>query len=272
MSDTTTIEKVTIDTLNKTFSDILMQPVKVVYMDLEYIQDLWFGAILLNSLTPEKYDDLLKGLDKYNQRLLLQHAIHFPHIGMTEEELTVYIKKYLANVCKVAPFTDVFLNLIEFHRACLNKNGVVTDPEKESEKIEYIINTYPFKLGFEEILLLKSRFQSIVGDVKLGITCQPLRHMSMKIIKTIDVFFVSDMTEMTTENTNIYNLFIKQFKLKDKCIFAPRRIGNPDLLEILNGLTQEEIDTKLLDTQVVFGFVSDFFYLDPKITVKPKTS
>ena len=108
--------------LGKTFEEVgqnyfnsEMKPVTRVYADLEYLQDLRFGALLRSVTCQREMDYVHAMIGRYNNRYDQKTARYFPVLKKTDEELEQMLKTGIEKdrICFLAPWTSVYSHLLE---------------------------------------------------------------------------------------------------------------------------------------------------------------
>ena len=102
------------DEVGKSYFENDTKPVTRVYVDLEYIQDLRFGALLYGITVEQEMKYIHNRLDVYNNRYDRKICKYFPVLKKTEEDLNKLLSDPIAKdkICFLAPWTSVFFNLI----------------------------------------------------------------------------------------------------------------------------------------------------------------
>ena len=115
------------------------KPIKRIYIDLEYMQDLRFGA-LLNLLTvKEEFSYVIHNLEKYNRRYDRHIGKYFKALKISDEDIDKALQNptFRDKVCVTAPFTSVYYRLFAIIAAAKNHTKAIED---RPSPIELIIN------------------------------------------------------------------------------------------------------------------------------------
>lgn len=246
----------------------MMRPIKMVYIDLPYIQDIFLGSILLDNFKEECYNHIIDCLPKYNERYSLMHTDHFPKLNYTEDELYSYLKNSsnVEKILKTAPVTEIFLHLPELHKNILEHNEKVLLDEKQ-EKIKYIVNTYPLKLTTEQMSIIKDRLQFVSTEITVGVVSAPINKLPSTIYTDADIWFVYDISGLFDKETVGGKQFLDSLSLRNSVVYSPQRIGNSSVLDDLPFMKEDDINTVFADTAFVLNLYTEFNYLNSKIKI-----
>ena len=137
------------DDVGKSYFEAENKPVTRVYADLEYLQDLRFGALLYGVTVDLEMKYIHDKLDQYNSRYDRYTTKYFPVLKKTEEDIDRLLQTpiVLDRICFLAPWTSVYYHLIELIFYFKQHNKRMSDSDK---KITLIINVsdvdYPIEL------------------------------------------------------------------------------------------------------------------------------
>jgi len=131
--------------LNGMLMSDITKPVKTVYIDLQYLQDLYLGTMVLltSTINPdkEKFNHIVSNISKYNSRVVYDHAGCFPDLHLTDESLREYMNdpQYRNVILCSSPATTLTLEFSKIHNFIRTRNvhHGYTGP------ISYWINTFP---------------------------------------------------------------------------------------------------------------------------------
>ena len=104
------------DDVGKAYFNAEARPITRVYADLEYLQDLRFGALLYGVSVKEEMDYIHSKIEQYNNRYTLETAKYFPVFKKTDADLDKLLQTpvVLDKICFLAPWTSVFFHFVEF--------------------------------------------------------------------------------------------------------------------------------------------------------------
>lgn len=125
------------------FEDMLFKsehkPIKRIYIDLEYMQDLRLGALLNMLKVKEEFSYVVHNLPKYNSRNDRCICKYFKALKIDEARIDRVLKRELAidKICVTAPFTSIYYRLHEIIAAATTHLKAVEDNPKP---IELVIN------------------------------------------------------------------------------------------------------------------------------------
>lgn len=261
------METIDFKRLNDSISEELMKPIKCVYIDLPYIQDIYYGALVLMNDNEDVYNYIYNNTENYNNRIARTHSDSFPELNISENTLVEFMKENVRSVIIASPLTITYQTMEKFHSDIVEHNErVSTTPIKE---VEYIINTYPLELGPVELYILKNRITHIDPSIKVGVTSIPLNQLSEETLKNPDIFFVYDFAQLTEDDSPGKEKFVNCF-FSDKKIFSPRRVGNVELLKRIPDMTENEIAVMFAETAVLLNGFTEFTFLQTYIWTESK--
>ena len=248
------------------FSKFYKTPIKRIYIDLPYIQDIYLGALLQLIKTEEEYNYIIKNIGNYNHRLKEDILFYFPKLNITRDMLNEYIsnKDNTLKLLAVSPYTNMFQNLKTLHANITGMNKIVSDIKVQSP-ITYIVNTYPLILPIELKRFLKSRFSYISEDMTFGTMSKPISIIDRDEFANNDLFLIYNIDNFVSEKSNHLDYFYKQLKYSQKYICSPKRIYNKELLDDVEFLNKEQVEKCMILTESLLGTCSEFSYLDPTI-------
>lgn len=248
------------------FNKFYTTPIKRIYIDLPYIQDIYLGALLQLIKTEEEYNYIIKNIGSYNHRLTNDILTYFPKLTISKEQIDSYIsnKDNLFKLLAVSPYTNMFQNLKLLHENISRMNKVVADM-KSYPSITYTINTYPLVLPLELKKFLKNRFSYISSNIIFGTMCKPISIISQDELVSNDLLLISNIDDFVSEHSNHLDYFYKQLKYSQKYICSPRRIYNKELLDEVHYLNKEQVEKCMILTESLLATCSEFSYLDPTI-------
>lgn len=250
----------------KAFNKFYTTPIKRIYIDLPYIQDIYLGALLQLIKTKEDYKYIINNLGPYNHRLKEDILFYFPKLKIEKEELDNYIKneENAFKLLSFSPYTNMFQNLKLLHSNIDKINNVVADM-RAYPSITYTINTYPLVLSLKLKKFLKYRFSYIANNIIFGTMCKPISIIDQDEFVGNDLFLIFNVDNFVSEHSNHLDYFYKQLKYSQKYICSPKRIYNQELLDDINYLTKEQIEKCMILTESLLSTCSEFTYLDPTI-------
>lgn len=252
-----------VEDLYKTMTDSMLKPIKSVYIDLPYIQDIYLGSLILQHLNENDYKYIYSRLGHYKKRWRLTHANYFPELNHSEENLISYMKRpeNAGAIIFTSPMTSLFLNLTNFHRDMVDHTRKVS-PENEQPIIRYVINVYPLNPSDKELKVLNDRIKMIAPNIIVGFVKKPLKELQPSLFTDNQIWFVYDFTQLTDLDTPAGNHFFQLDSFANCMVFSPKRMGNPLLEDEFDNLTPKELEQLCIDTATVLNVYSDFFFLD----------
>ena len=126
-----------------TFEDMMFKseykPIKRVYVDLEYMQDLRLGALINMLNVKEELSYVVHNLPKYNSRYDRKICKYFKALKIDESEIDNLMRQpeIIDKLCVTAPFTSIYYQLHEIIIAARNHSKAIEDNPKS---IELVVN------------------------------------------------------------------------------------------------------------------------------------
>jgi len=111
------------------------KPIKRIYIDLEYMQDLRFGALLNMLKVKEEFGYVNHNLSKYNARYDRQLCKYFKALKIDEARIDRVLNRPIAvdKICVTAPFTSIYYHLFQIIIAANNHLKAIEDNPRPIE-------------------------------------------------------------------------------------------------------------------------------------------
>lgn len=256
------------DDINKTLTDDLFSPIKQIYIDWTYIQDIYLGALVSLCKSQEEYTYLLEQLPNYNDRIIRGHASYFSKLGYTDTDLENYInhnKDIGLLLLGTSPMTNIFTNLQQ----------LIKDIHLRNSKLEYrkslhlIVNLYPIRLEEEYITLLTYMINQAYPGVSLEIISQPINTLDIQMLLDCDILLIERMDIFFTKNTITANTFFDEenFPFSKIAVITPKVIDNEEIVKELSSKTNDDIEHMFRVTLNICSMMSKFYFINPIILV-----
>ena len=115
------------------------KPIQRIYIDLEYMQDLRFGAMLNMLKVKEELSYIIHNIGKYNSRYDRGLCKYFKALKIDEDRIDRVLHRQLAvdKVCVTSPFTSIYYYLYKIVVAASNH---IKAMEEHPKAIEIVIN------------------------------------------------------------------------------------------------------------------------------------
>ena len=135
------------DDINQLLTKDLFSPIKQIYVEWSYLQDIYLGSLVNLCKSQDDYTYILNQISKYNDRILRGHASYFPKLKYTDSDLETYMNTKDTNllILGTSPMTNIFQNLKDLIDRILLRNSKLD----HKEPLKLIINTYPLILTQE---------------------------------------------------------------------------------------------------------------------------
>ena len=194
-------------------------PITEIYVDLEYLQDLRFGALLHTVSVKKEMEYINFKLPEYNQRLDYNCASYFPALGKTEEDLDNLLmnRDEIDLICFKAPFTSMYYEFTNMLVMITHHNHAVSSKRK-SISIHVNVNNklYPNELLKEFKAVLQERFTDITVNFtkEKPYTC-PLSDYTEK-----QLLYIYNIEEFLKQDSATAKAFVADGKFFDKKIIS----------------------------------------------------
>ena len=253
--------------LGKTFEEVgqnyfnsEMKPVTRVYADLEYLQDLRFGALLRGVTCQREMDYVHAMISRYNNRYDQKTARYFPVLKKTDEELEQMLKTDIEKdrICFLAPWTSVYSHLLEVIDLYQQHNKRMLEKVPEMKLVINVSDVdYPIELQ-NELINTISRLMGISVEVQ-----QMERYIAdVKEYLSYDIMFLYDYGKFV-------NTFPTQFVGEGR--FTDTRIIAMPYIQPGLGHKPEDYEYVLTSTEKGMDIYCDFSFLRSNITLNIET-
>lgn len=228
-----------------------------VYIDLEYMQDLYIGALLSTVTIQEEIQYIKQQLVKYNKRYDLAVMKYFPVLKYTDQYLDELLHSdKLPTICKIAPFTSVYYDLINTLVLCVENNDHLKD---SNPPIHVTININNFAYPPPLLRALKATITQSCKNVKISFNNSKRYSEPVEFYLKHDVLFLADYGEFVKEGTLLSNAFVSEGKFVDTKIVA-----HPYIDMSLNH-NVDDYDYILASTEAGMDIFCDFCFLPSRI-------
>jgi len=239
-----------------------------IYIDIQFLKDIFLGVILLNINTEDKYKEFIKIVQKNPYRLIEDPSIIFPSLQFGNIQYQDFLtnKENHTNIFKIAPMTsfmNIFLKTIKkiiYMKHRLEDNYI---------PLTLYINMYPIPNVSTTILnLLKSYFKNCFEDIKIKFLFTKLINIKEDVF-TFKQLYIYNLKEFI-EHKTISKAFT-DMKFLSKRIVAPKtlysndaffklKLDNVDLSELIN---RDDIKKEFEYISLYLNFLCKFTFIDP---------
>lgn len=255
--------------ISKSISDEIFSPIKQIYVDWTYLQDIYLGAMISLCKNKDDYAYLIENIDKYNDRVIRDHAYHFRKLFKSDIQLEKYIRVEDTSSYLLAssPFTNMFNNFKTMLHSSITRNlklGYL-------EKIKVIVNMYPLVIGDIAQKIIKDIMKNCYLDViKLGVVSEKISDIDLNLLTDSDILLIDRFDLFLADNTKTqsawYTTPIPEFM--DKAVITPKVIDNVEFISKLDTLSKEQIDEVFDNTETVMSICAQFKYISPIILLE----
>ena len=235
---------------NKLFEDInqvltkdLFSPIKQIYVEWTYLQDIYLGALINLCKAQSDYDYILSQISKYNDRLTRDHCSYFPNLKYTDNQLESYINTPDVNllILGTSPMTNIFRNLKELVSRIIVRNSKLS----HKDPLKLIVNLYPLKLTNEVKGLVLYMLNQVFIGTEIIIISNPINKLNADRLIECDILLIDRMDIFfSDDNSSVFKYFFSEpiSKFLKCAIITPKVIDNKELQSILSEKTNEEIE------------------------------
>lgn len=255
------------DDINKTLTEDLFSPIKQIYIDWTYLQDIYLGALVTLCKSQEDYSYILQEIPNYNDRIVRGHASYFPKLGYTDNDLETYINTNDNSLLILgsSPMTNIFSNIKELIDNIQLRNYKL----EYRERLRLIVNLYPIKLREEVTRLLLYMISQVYKNIEITIVSQPIHTISIATLLECDMIFIERSDLFFKKNSITANTFFdsEKFPFAKIAVVAPKVIDNEQIVLDLDTKTDQEIAYMFNTTVHICGIMSKFYLINPIILV-----
>mgnify|MGYP000614394962 CR=1 FL=1 len=257
----------------------MLSPITKIYIDVEYIQDLLVGALLLlwkQTKSESDYTYFIQQLPSYNNRLTFDTMHYFPKWKnriATNESLDAFIRneKNIRQLLLNAPYTDVACYLKDHHKLYKEQNNRLG--EKHPKPITYNVNVYPLPINEDVIQFFQYRMKALIEDnsIIINVLSKPIQSLNTAFFKNTYTAYMYRFTDMTTqEYSPCYLAYYHHLVFKNTTVATPFRITLKESLkdDLVYRYTERQLEESCSATLLTMSVFSDFKFVNPKIHIK----
>lgn len=254
----------------ETFSDVgskIMQkefkPIKRIYADMEFFQDLRFGALLTHVSSPKELEYVYSQLNVYNKRYDENTSRYFPRMNISDTVLDSDLNdpaKFKA-IATVSPMTSMFYNFNTLISMYVRSNKYTIEGD---DRIHIVISVgyqnYP-----NELLATFKKSMELQFPNKLDISFikRSSRYSSnIDFFTSMDVLFLYDFESFVNKSQEMAMAFASDGLFSEKHIFAKPQIN--DKFSHLSDKEKEQGVDKMRDQ---LNLYCDFEYAPSEIII-----
>lgn len=242
------------DDVGKSYFEAENKPVTRVYVDLEYIQDLHFGALLYGVTVDQEMKYIHNKLDNYNNRYDRAVAKYFPALKETDEDLDNLLRTPIVcdRICFLAPWTSVYFNMISILLYLKQHNRRVLEHDA---KMFLTINVSDVEYPIE---LRKHLEETLSKQLEMNVAVQQVERYSEQVSEYLkyDLMFLYDYGQFV-------NTFPNQFVGEGK--FSDIRVVAQPYIDLSLGHKPEDYEFVLKSTEKGMDIYCDFSFLRSNI-------
>ena len=247
------------DDVGKSYFEAEARPVTRVYIDLEYMQDLRFGALMYGVTVNEEMQYIHNRLEQYNNRYDRETAKYFPVLKKSENDLNVLLQNPISRdrICFLAPWTSVFFNFVELLTSLKQHNRRLLDHEPPMTVVINVSDVqYPDELKHYLSEVLSKQWN-------VNVEVQQLTRYSGELSEYLEyqLMFLYD-----------YGLFVNTFPsaFVGEGKFSDTRIIAQPYIDMSLKHKPEDYEYVLTSTEKGMDIYCDFSFLRSNITLDSK--
>lgn len=253
-------------TMSSAIAKDVFSPIKQIYIDWSYIQDIYLGALVARCKTPEEYQYVLSCIPKYNDRLLRSHSRYFPKLNTTDIELEEFMKdpNNSLSLLYMSPMTNMFENVSNLIKSSITRNLKLSEL---TEQLVLLINLYPLVLTDKITSTIKHMIHTITTNIKIGITSLPINQIDINLLLNSDILLIDRLDIFLSENSPTMDAFYADpvSKFLDCAVISPKIIDNQEFINSLPTLSEEQIEQNFNITEQICNLSASFKFINPII-------
>lgn len=234
--------------------------IKRIYVDLEYLQDLRFGAILTHLKSSDELKYVFSCLNRYNARYDEHTSLYFPNLHLNDKIIEADFKDAhtVAKIASVAPMTSMYYNFNTLVSMFVRSNKYVSEGDS-TIKISIGVDNqfYPDRL----LRLFKENIESRFGS-KVSVSIEKCRRYSQgyEFFHSNDILFLYDFESFVNANPRMSTAFAGEGMFVDKTIFAI-----PQVNDKFNHLSDKDKERGIDKMRDQLNLYCDFEYAPSEI-------
>lgn len=193
-----------------------------IYFDLSVLQDLNIGTLLLHTKSELEYKKILSCIPVYLSRIEPSICKYFPTTTMTDEEIHQYILNpdNAEMLYKASPHTTIWFMLPYIFKRIYDRNRMVDKPERF--KCNMYLNVHGTGYGQSVCKIMRTKISRINDKITLKIINKPIHELSRSTRIAPDVYFVEDIGNWISTDTEVSKEFYQDLLYEDKQFFSRR--------------------------------------------------
>lgn len=258
---------------SKAYRRLSAQQISNIYIELPYLLDVYLGSLLwMTKDDSNAFQYILNNLNRYNNRVLIEHAPYFSELNITETQLLEELKSTKDSRLKIltAPPTDMWKELKSFHFEYLESNKKKECADiRVTDQITYVINTWPLQLEEEGIRQLRVKFIIGIGDrnINFGVVSEPGWNMNPKHYSEFDRWFIYHFDHWTDDpECNAFKA-LADMKLEESHVFTQPRVSDPDTVKLLDEFTLQDYTELEKSSLMLMNLKTTFQYYRTKLVM-----
>lgn len=262
------------DEFTKAYRRLSAKQIATIYIELPYLLDVYLGGLLMMTKdNPDAFQYIYNNLDRYNNRILIEHAPYFGDLNISETQLLEFLQQPENQLIKMltAPPTDMWDALKSLHLDYME-----TNKKKECidisvvDRLTYVINTWPLQLDEDGIKKLRLKFIIGLGDrnINFGVISTPGWNLNERHYREFDNWFVYHFHHWVDDETTNACKALADMQLENASIYTPPRVSDPETITALHEYTLQDYTNLEKRSLVVMNLRTTFQYYRTKVLSK----
>ena len=191
-----------------------------IYVDIQFIKDIFLGVILLNIKTEEQYNNFINEIKNDPYRIIEDPSIVFPSIKFSKFEYLDFLqnKNNHSNIFKISPLTSFEEKLVKLIKRIA---GIKKKIDDEYIPLNVYFNIYPiYNISKDLLDKFKAYFiKRCLCDMEITFLFEPIDNLKEKILD-FKMLFIYDLKKFF--DNKYYSSLFTDMKFLDKSIMSPK--------------------------------------------------
>lgn len=240
-----------------------------IYIDLQFIKDIFLGIILLNISSEDQYNNFIEEVKKDPYRIIEDPLLLFPSIKFGNFQYNDFLENQLNhnNIFKISPLTSFERELIPYIRRIIEMKKKIDD---EYIKLSLYINMYPISNLSDDLLdqFRKYFLLKYSSELEIHFLFKPITHLKKDILN-FKALFIYDLKSFFDDK--YYSSLFGEMKFLDKSIVAPKILYDNSLItkyelynaDLITLIKNEEIKKEFEYNDCYLNYLCQFTFIDP---------
>lgn len=247
----------------------IFSPIKQIYIDWTYLQDVYLGSMISLCKNQEEYNYIRSNIEGYNNRIIREHTLLFRKLFKSDLELEEYMNdtEKSSLLLVMSPMTNMFNNIKVLLKSIIERNKKLG----YETPLKVILNMYPLAINDISIKIIKEIMNHCyLPYLQLGIVTEKISDIDIDTLINSEILLIDRFDYFLSDNTKTQEAFYTApiSKFFDCAVITPKFIDNKEIINKLETLSKEEIESTFDITSSVCGLSSSFQYISPIILLE----